>query len=85
MASPNGIVPHMISAVGKFDRIQQELARLADKSWYELFAELPCVPYSRSSVPQGTVERALEDRPRRTSNLSAPHELLACYNGSCAK
>ena len=64
--------PHMVSAVGRFDAIQKELERLQGKGWMEVAAALPFVPYS--GIQQGTAERDLEpDRPRRTTNYTAPH------------
>ena len=71
--TPQQIVlqPHMISAVGRFDAVQKELSRLVGLNWYEICASLPFCPFS--AVQQGTAERALEpDRPRRTSNYTAP-------------
>ena len=66
------VQPHMVSAVGRFDAIQKELERLQGKGWYEVAAELPFVPFS--AIQQGTAERGLEpDRPRRTTNYTAPH------------
>ena len=67
------IQPHMVSAIGKFDAIQKELERLQGKGWYQIVSQVPFLPWH--AVQQGTAERALEkDRPRRTSNYSAPHE-----------
>ena len=72
---PHQIVlqPHMVSAIGNYDKVQKELARLTEMGWYELCRQVPFLPFS--IVQQGTTTRALEPgRPRRTSNFTAPHK-----------
>jgi hypothetical protein len=64
--------PHMVSALGRFDAIQKELPKFQARGWYELVRQLPYIPFA--GIQQGLADRLLEpDRPRRTSNYSAPH------------
>ena len=73
------VQPHMESSVGKFQYIQKELGRLQDKSWYEIVAEIPWFPFGM--VQQGTADRALEIRPRRTSNLHRTPQATVRWGG----
>jgi hypothetical protein len=65
----------MDSIGDNFDLVTKEIERLHDKSWHQIYTEIPFFPIR--CLPNGTVARKLESsRPRRTTNASAPHDDL---------
>ena len=74
------LLPHMDSIGDNFDLVSKELERLQGKGWHEVYGNIPFFPVRL--MPNGTVARKLEAaRPRRTTNLSAPHRALVDADG----
>jgi hypothetical protein len=77
------IADHLGSLCDGFESVHKELARLADKGWYQVFLsvrldegklDLPCLPLR--CVPHGSVARKLEpDRFRRIVDNGQPRRV----------
>ena len=66
------LAPQLYSLASGFERVQRELADLAQRGWYALFERFPYFPFHMH--PKGCTERKLEsDRPRPTTDGSHPH------------
>ena len=67
------LFPHSVSLPLGFKRVEKEIKRFLDLGWYTESFLPPFWPLR--ALPQGVVERKLEvNRPRRTTNGSAPHD-----------
>jgi hypothetical protein len=66
------LMPHLISLPQGYLAVQKEVYRLESLGFYGIFKHLAVLPCR--VLPQGCTIRDLEpDRPRRTTNASAPH------------
>ena len=74
--------PPLLSYQQAVSAISKDFHKMQEKGWYEFFGHLPSIPYQ--ALPQGSTSRKLEpERPRRTSDGSAPHDELRCSSGCC--
>ena len=68
------MLSHLWSLAMAFDSVQGEIRRLSKLGWMQLYTHPPFWPMRATS--QGGTPRKYEDRWRRTSDGSAPHNLL---------
>ena len=73
------LAPHMTTMPMAAVSNQKEIERMTGLGWFRKNSWLPCVPCRCTQC--GGTPRKLEDRWRKTSNLSCPHGALADSNG----
>jgi hypothetical protein len=70
---PHQIVlqPHMVSAIGNYDKVQEELARLTDMGWYELYHLLFEADFVRPALTAGCAAPRAPTALKNNATLTA--------------
>ena len=78
VAGQTAIFPHLESLGSAFMGIEKELFRLNELTFNEFFGEFPFLPWC--ALPNGAVDRQMENGKRRTTEAGAPlNELFGAF------